>query len=194
MAFVNAVAGRVDMTSTQRLAKMIGPNGCIAIGLLLLLGGPGTGPAFAGRASDRAEESFAGLPEPLGNTSKAVLLCDRKNPEKPVADLVERAFEKGRVMPISSYDDDPFVQDSIVECMDASGFAQGPDGRPILSNARTLIQDEDVIFRQDRTGDEEQSGEFRRFATNPWPLPTANADGSFRFPGEPRFPILERER
>jgi len=181
------------MTS-KRLARMSGANGCIVIGLLLILGWPGTRPAFAERASDRAEERVAELPDPLGNTSKAVLLCDRRDSERPVATLVERAFEKGRVMPISSYDDDPFVQDSIVECMDASGFARGPDGRLILSNARVLIQDELRIFRLDQTGDEEQSGEFKPFAINPWPAPTSNADGSFRFPDEPRFPLFTIER
>ena len=179
---------------------------CIAIGLLLLLGWPGTTPVFAERASERAEQSFGELPAPLGNTSKAVLLCDRRTSERPLANLVERAFEKGRVMPISSYDDDPFVEDSIVECMESSAFARGPDGRPFLSNARTVIEDEPVIYRQNRSGEEEQSGEFRAFATNPWPCvplpvdpgfcapPAANADGSFRFPDEPRFPLFTIER
>ena len=160
---------------------------------LLMLASPGDVPALEGK-----------LPKPLGNTSRTVLLCDRKGGDQPI-DRVERAFEKGRVMPISSYDDDPFVQDSIVECMDGSGFARGLNGLPILFNNRTLIQDERIIYRQDRGGDEEQRGQFIPFATNPWPcaplpsapefcLPTANGDGSFRFHTEPRFPLLERER
>jgi hypothetical protein len=177
---------------------------CVAIGLLLMLGWPGTTPVFAERASE-GEQHVGDLPEPLGNTSKAVLLCDRRTSERPLASLVERAFEKGRVMPISSYDDDPFVQDSVVECMAPSGFDQGPDGRLILANARTSINDEIVIYRQDLSGDEEQ-GEFRAFATNPWPCvplpsdpgfcapPAANADGSFRFLDEPRFPLFTIER
>ena len=71
------------MTS-KRLARMSGANGCIVIGLLLILGWPGTRPALAERASDRAEERVAELPEPLGNTSKAVLLCDKRDSERPV--------------------------------------------------------------------------------------------------------------
>ena len=46
------------------------------------------------------------------------------------------------------------------------------------------------IFRLDQT-----TGLFKPFAWNPWPvIALANADGSFRFPDEPRFPFFEIER
>jgi hypothetical protein len=128
--------------------------------------------------------------------SRASLLCDLRS-ESLTADVVERAFEVGRVMPISSYDDDPFVHDAVVECLSDSGFAHGQDGRPLLSNTRVLMQDEGVIFRATQvTGDvgEQQDLIFLPFANNPWPAGTSNADGSFRFPDEPRFPLHEVER
>src|SRR5262245_11570637 len=56
--------------------------------------------------------------------------CDLKS-----AAQVEQSFKRGQLMPISSYDDDPSVNDAIVECVSASGFSAAPDGRMILGNA-----------------------------------------------------------
>jgi len=155
--------------------------GCVrrlATGMFLLLGWP-----VAGHALESDE-------------SRASLLCDLRT-ERRTTEAVERAFEAGRVMPISSYDDDPFVHDAFVECLSDSGFAHGQDGRPLLSNTRVRIQDEAVIYRGTRVfGDpgEVQDVIFLPFANNPWPPGTSNADGSFRFPDEPRFPRHEIER
>src|SRR5215813_3525223 len=86
-------------------------------------------------------------------------------------------------MRISSYEDDPFVAFSLVQRMDPSRFGLGADGRPILLGSLVRIQDEPRIFRQDPT-----TGLFNPFAWNPWPAPTSNLDGDFRFPDEERFP------
>ncbi|RIL00253.1 MAG: hypothetical protein DCC71_18920 [Proteobacteria bacterium] len=103
---------------------------------------------------------------------------------------IEQSFERGQLMPLSSYDDDPFVADATVECLPGGGFAANDDGRLVLANARVAIEDEPFIYRFD-----EAAGVFRRFAWNPWPrLPLSNGDGSFRYPDEPRFPLLEIER
>jgi hypothetical protein len=112
--------------------------------------------------------------------------CDLKS-----AAQIERSFELGHFMPISSYDDDPFVRDAVVECVsDDGGFARTPDGRVVLANSRVTIEDEPVIYRLDRS-----TGLFGPLAWNPWPVITvAGTDGSFRFPNEPRFPVLEIER
>jgi hypothetical protein len=90
---------------------------------------------------------------------------------------------------ISSYDDDPFVADSVVERMDPARFEQGEDERPILRSDQVWIEDEPVIYRQDP-----KTGKFNPFATNPWPLPTSNTAGNFLFPDEARFPRHEIER
>jgi hypothetical protein len=81
------------------------------------------------------------------------------------------------------------VEVSIVERLDASRFDQSEDGRPILSGTLVYIQDEEVIYRQDP-----ETGKFVPFAQNPWPLPTSNATGNFRFTDEARFPRHEIER
>ena len=90
---------------------------------------------------------------------------------------------------ISSYDDDPFVEDSVVERMAPSRFGEGEDGRLILSSNLVRIEDERVIYRRNS-----KSGEFIAFASNPWPLPASNAAGDFQFPDEARFPRHEIER
>jgi len=92
---------------------------------------------------------------------------------------------------ISSYDDDPFVADSIVERMSPSRFGEDEDGRPILLNNLVGVEDEPVIYRQDS-----ETGEFIPFALNPWSpeLRRANADGNFMFPVEERFPLHRVKR
>src|SRR5262245_1741962 len=70
-------------------------------------------------------------------------------------------------MRISSYEDDPFVLESIVQLMDPFRFSPGADGRPILSNSLVRIEGEDFIYRKDTA-----TGEFTKFAWNPWPQAT----------------------
>jgi hypothetical protein len=106
------------------------------------------------------------------------------------AGRIERAFDRGLLMPISAYDDDPFVRDAGVECVPDQGFYRADDGTLYLWNSRVTVHNEDKIYRRDPV-----SGEFKPFAWNPWPTYTvANADGSFRFPEEPRFPLFVIER
>jgi hypothetical protein len=106
------------------------------------------------------------------------------------ANQVERAFERGRLMPISSYEDDPFAADAVVECLPPGGFPHTADGRLLLGNARVSVANEDQIYRLNKT-----TGLFEPFLWNPWPVETtASADGSFRFPDEPRFPLLVVQR
>lgn len=172
------VATSFSVHDANRIRKPRAESAGIAISLFVALAWSGGAPALA-----------VELPKPLGNTSKAVLLCDRKETGQPVAARVEQAFEKARVMPISSYDDDPFVAGANVECLADSGFARAADGSLLLSTSLVKIQDDDVIFRADPV-----SGDFRAFANNPWPAPTSNTDGSFRFPDEARFPPFLAER
>ncbi len=101
----------------------------------------------------------------------------------------QTAPARGFFIPISSYDDDPFVADSVVERMAAARFGEAGDGRPILRNNLVWIEEESVIYRRDS-----KTGEFVAFATNPWPLPMANANGHFTFPDEARFPLHRVER
>jgi len=94
-----------------------------------------------------------------------------------------------RPMRISSYEDDPFVRESDAKRMDLSKFGEDEDGRPILSNDRVKIENEDFIYRKDTA-----TGEFKKFAWNPWPAPASNQYGDFRFPDEVRFPLFKQER
>jgi len=96
---------------------------------------------------------------------------------------------RGLFIPISSYDDDPFVADSVVERLNRLRFDLGEDGHLILSSSLVRIEDEPLVYREDP-----KTGNFLPFATNPWPAPAANADGDFRFPNEARFPRHEIER
>lgn len=114
--------------------------------------------------------------------------CEGRKPET-TAQRVERAFLVGRIMPLSAYDDDPFVADAGVECLDPDAVQPTEDGRPSLKNARVGVVDEDRIYRQDPA-----TGQFAAIAWNPWPLPLANDDGSFRFPDEERFPTFLVQR
>ena len=98
-------------------------------------------------------------------------------------------LRRPRAILISSYEDDPFVRESDVRRLDLSGFIVNEDGRPGLSSDIAAILEEDFIYRKDATG------EFTKFAWNPWPqMPTANQQGDFRFPDEARFPLFRQER
>lgn len=118
--------------------------------------------------------------------AKAALACD--SGKANTAKRVERLFVQGVVMPLSSYDDDPFLQNATIECMEVEEFAR-KEGLPILVNDQTEILDEAVIYREDQG-----TGEFKPFAWNPWPEGRVNIDGSFRFPDEERFPEFKAER
>jgi hypothetical protein len=95
-----------------------------------------------------------------------------------------------RPMRISSYEDDPFVMESLVRRMDAGRFSVDEDGRPILRSNLVSLSEESKIYRKDP-----QTGQFKPFAWNPWPQePTANQQRDFRFPDEERFPLHRVER
>lgn len=96
---------------------------------------------------------------------------------------------QGSFIKISSYKDDPFVNEAKVELMEASRFDQGDDGRPRLSNSRVFVEDENYIYREDRT-----THEYKPFAWNPWPLPAPNDKGNFKYQDEARFPLFEIQR
>jgi hypothetical protein len=106
------------------------------------------------------------------------------------AGQIEESFERGFLMPLSSYDDDPFADDATVECLPGGGFAETADGRLLLASAHVTIEDEPFIYRFDPA-----EGVFEKLAWNPWPrVALSAADGSFRYPAEPRFPLFEIER
>ena len=106
-----------------------------------------------------------------------------------------------KLIPISAYDDDPFVDETEVEKLRSWTFDRGVDGRPRLSSDRISIEDDSVIYREDPA-----SGEFVPFANNPWPCehdpdrpsscgpPKSNAKGDFKFAREDRFPLHLIER
>jgi hypothetical protein len=73
--------------------------------------------------------------------------------------------------------------------MDHYRFSRGEDGRLILRNNHVSIQDESKIYRKDP-----DTQIFKAFAWNPWPEPTSNLSGDFRFPDEERFPLFRVER
>jgi hypothetical protein len=99
---------------------------------------------------------------------------------------LERLLGWGSV-PISSHDDDPFVNGSTLEKLSRKEFTLDRWGRPVgLEGPKVKIQDEPVIFREDPA-----TGNFIPFATNPWPEPKPNAQGTFSFPNETRFPKHE---
>jgi hypothetical protein len=95
------------------------------------------------------------------------------------------------LVPISSYDDDPFADDAVVERMSRTRFEAGPDGRLALSSDLVAIEEESVIYRFNQT-----LGRFVAFAWNPWSpdLRKSNAAGNFAFPDEERFPLHRVER
>src|SRR5215475_10046949 len=93
-------------------------------------------------------------------------------------------------MRISSYENDPFVAESLVRLMDAARFSMDEDGRPVLLSNLVSLGEESKIYRQDP-----QTKVFKPFAWNPWPVyPMANQQGDFRFPDEERFPLHTTER
>src|SRR5215475_866675 len=99
-------------------------------------------------------------------------------------------------MRISSYENDPFVSESLVQLIDPSIFSLGADGRPLLSNDQVSIVNESKIFRRTtNNGEYDPYAEFKPFAWNPWPQEgTSNMDGDFRFQDEERFPLFRQER
>jgi len=90
---------------------------------------------------------------------------------------------------ISSYKQDPFVFESIVERMSLSKFAESDDGRLTLMANPVWVQDEAVIYRENR-----ETGEFTPFAWNPWPETRSNESGNFSFSDEERFPLFNPVR
>ncbi|HWQ35119.1 MAG TPA: hypothetical protein VNQ79_19895 [Blastocatellia bacterium] len=98
-------------------------------------------------------------------------------------------LRRSRALRISAYEDDPFVRESAVRRMDPTRFSVDDDGRPSLSGPLAAILEEDFIYRKDATG------EFKKFAWNPWPkMPASNMQGDFRFQDEERFPLFRQER
>jgi hypothetical protein len=83
----------------------------------------------------------------------------------------------------SAYQDDPFVEAARIGKMQASSF-NIYEGHRILFNSRAFIEDENVVYRENSTGD------FIPFAFNPWPIPIANEKGNFKFQNEERFPLF----
>jgi len=132
--------------------------------------------------------ALLGAPAVGAGASRSVRVCDGVR-GKSDGDRIARFFARGDVMPISSYDDDPFVADATIDCMDPSRFSLGAGGLPVLVGDHVKIQDEAVIYRANRA-----TGVFEPFAWNPWPPPTSNADGNFEFRQEDRFPLFLVER
>ncbi len=97
---------------------------------------------------------------------------------------------RGHSLPISAYEDDPFVRASEVKQIDSARFARDKDGHPWLRGYQVTLSEEDFIFRRDNA-----TADFKKFAWNPWPVLTpANAQGDFRFQNEARFPLFQQER
>src|SRR5262245_54177783 len=93
-------------------------------------------------------------------------------------------------MRISSYENDPFVAESLVRRMDAARFSVDENGRPVLQSNLVSLGEESKIYRQDP-----QTMVFKPFAWNPWPIyPAANQQGDFLFRDEERFPLHTVER
>jgi len=92
---------------------------------------------------------------------------------------------------ISSYDDDPYVADTVTENMDESKFSRNDQGRLMLQSPTVSIIEESLIYRRNK-----DTNEYVKFAWNPWPeeLNVANEAGNFTYPNEPRFPIHVPER
>jgi len=93
-------------------------------------------------------------------------------------------------IPISAYEDDPFVRAADVKQMSAERFGLDEAGDRWLWSYSVTLSEEDFIYRRDTP-----TSEFKKFAWNPWPLWTpANAQGDFRFQDEARFPLFKQER
>lgn len=95
---------------------------------------------------------------------------------------------QAQTIPISTYEDDPFVRSSAVQRMDGARFDYDQERHPFLASTEVSISKEDWIYRKDANGD------YIKFAWNPWPLATANAQGDFLFQTEDRFPLFKQER
>jgi hypothetical protein len=97
---------------------------------------------------------------------------------------------RSKPIPISSYEDDPFVMESVVQRIDFSRFGVDSEGRLMLMGDQVSLAEESKIYALDK-----QTGEFKTFAWNPWPLyPLPNEQGDFRIVDEERFPLHKTER
>ena len=108
-----------------------------------------------------------------------------------IASAAQASLGRGPWVPVSAYDDDPFVADAGVERLPRSSFGSDREGALVLSNGAIDIEDEDVVYREDPA-----TGDYLAFATNPWSpdLVRSNEAGDFYFPDEPRFPLHRVER
>jgi hypothetical protein len=57
------------------------------------------------------------------------------------ATRAERGLDKGAPTPISSYDDDPFAADAVVECLAAVRFGLDADGQAVLRGPVAGVED-----------------------------------------------------
>lgn len=126
--------------------------------------------------------------------SKRLMLCASvllmfALPSLPVS-KAQSIPPRGSLIPISTYRDDPFVAESVIEQMATAKFGLDKDGHRVLLNDQVTISEESKIYRKDP-----QTNEFKPFAWNPWPkIATANEQGDFRFPNEARFPLHLADR
>jgi hypothetical protein len=102
-----------------------------------------------------------------------------------------QAFAARNRVPISSYDDDPFVASSAAEVLGRWGFGSDEHGKLVLWSDIVAIEEEPYVYRADP-----DTGEYHAIAWNPWlpQLRWANGSGDFLFPGEERFPFLAVQR
>lgn len=96
---------------------------------------------------------------------------------------------QGPSIKLSTYRDDPFVDESYIGRMNTSSFDLDQSGHPFLSNNRVSLLKEDFIYRQNPA-----TNEYEKFALNPWPEAVSNGKGNFKFADEARFPPFEIER
>jgi pimeloyl-ACP methyl ester carboxylesterase len=107
----------------------------------------------------------------------------------PVSQLQISAAEGSKIK-ISSYMNDPFVEESLIGRMDASRFDQDSNGYPFLSGDRVQTSEETFIYRRNST-----TGMYEQFAWNPWPKEARSNDkGNFKFSDEERFSLHLVER
>lgn len=92
---------------------------------------------------------------------------------------------------ISSYDDDPFTDDSVIDRIPQGTASQDDQGKLMLENTELKVQEEEFVYRWN-----DESQEFIAFAWNPWSpdLKYSNQAGDFTFVEEPRFPLHRVER
>jgi hypothetical protein len=100
----------------------------------------------------------------------------------------QRVAASNGFVSISAYDDDPSVGASTIEKMSKEDFTLGADGRPVgLEGPHVGIYEREAILSQGESG-------FEPHATNPFSLPTPDADGNFVYPNEQRAPDQLAER